>query len=207
MEEGEILFWFVVHHAVVDGVSATIIQDELHALLLDRPLPPAADGIRLACRAERRHVTSPSAEHDRAYWRKSLDDLVADGRGEAFEDYATDRRRPEVPSGRSAPLLIERLEAATVASLTRIAQAHRTGLHGLLLTLLAAEIRRRSGRGDVIVGTGVSVRPMGAETAVGHFVNLLPLALRAGNAGPARLSGTLFARLAHGIDCPHIPDV
>ena len=95
----------------------------------------------------RRHLTSPSAEHDRAYWRKSLDDLVADGRGEAFEDYATDRRRPEVPSGRSAPLLIERLEAATVASLTRIAQAHRTGLHGLLLTLLAAEIRRRSGRG------------------------------------------------------------
>jgi len=24
---------------------------------------------------------------------------------------------------------------------------------------------------------------------------------------PARLSGTLFARLAHGIDSPHIPDV
>ncbi|MDQ2106642.1 non-ribosomal peptide synthetase, partial [Azospirillum isscasi] len=78
---------------------------------------------------------------------------------------------------RSAPPLADRLDAATTAALTTVAKAQGVGLHGLLLAILAAEARRRGGRADLILGTGVSLRPAGAEGAVGHFVNLVPVVL------------------------------
>ena len=173
---GETLFWFVLHHAVADGTSARIVQDDMQALLLAHPLPPVPNGIALASQAEHHYLASPRAVADQAFWRDQLETLVARG-GEAFEEYATDHRRPATPSGRSAPPLVERLTPGTVTALTRIAQTHRLGLHGLLLTILAAEVRRRSHRADLVIGSGVSVRPAGTEAAIGHFVNVLPVIL------------------------------
>jgi hypothetical protein len=45
---GEWLFWFTLHHSVADGLSARIVQEEMHALLLDGALPPAPNGIARA---------------------------------------------------------------------------------------------------------------------------------------------------------------
>jgi amino acid adenylation domain-containing protein/thioester reductase-like protein len=175
---GETLFWFTLHHAVVDGFSARIVQEELHALLLDRPLPPAPNGVVEASHAERQYLASGLAERDRAWWRGKLDGLDA----EAFQELATDRRRPAIPSENAAAPIVERLDGATVAALTRLARAQQVGLHALLLTLLAAEARRRNGRRSVIVGTGISLRPPGAERAVGYFVNVPPVIPTAGDA-------------------------
>ncbi|MCW2238434.1 non-ribosomal peptide synthetase [Azospirillum canadense] len=183
----ETLFWFVLHHAVVDGLSARTVQEDMLALLLGRDLPPVGHGIAVAAQAEQRYLATDRAARDLAFWRDRLDALV-DRRSEAFDELPTDLRRPDAPSGRAAPPLTERLDAATVQALTRLAQAQGVGLHGLLLAILAAEARRRTGRADLILGTGVSLRPVGTDGAVGHFVNLLPIILPAAE-------GTLSAQL------------
>ena len=177
---GETLFWFTLHHAVADGFSARIVQEEMHALLLERPLPPAPNGVAQASLAERQYLASGLAGRDRAWWRDKLDTVAA----EAFHEFATDHRRPASPSGTPATCLVERLDAGVVAALTRLAQRRQVGLHALLLTLLAAEARRRDGRSSLIVGTAISVRPPEADQAVGYFVNLLPMVLTDSDAPP-----------------------
>jgi len=179
---GETLFWFALHHAVADGLSASIVQEEMHALLLDRALPPAPNGVALASHAERNYLASDQAGRDRDWWRDKLDALATGRGGEAFHEFPGDYRRPAISSGKSAVPIVERLDAGTVAALTRFARAQQVGLHALLLSLLGAEARRRSGRQDLIVGAGISVRPPGADRAVGYFVNLMPVVLSVENA-------------------------
>ncbi|MGB8603265.1 MAG: AMP-binding protein, partial [Rhizomicrobium sp.] len=176
-EQNETLFWFTLHHAVADGLSARILQEEMHAILLDRPLPPPLNGTAIAAQTEQAYLTSPLAGKDRLYWCNKLDALAQETQESVFSELPTDYSRPAGPSGKSAPRLTERLDASTVATLTQLAQSQQVGLHALLLTLLAAEARRRSGRSTLVFGSGVSVRPAWAEAAVGYFVNVPPLAL------------------------------
>ena len=176
----ETFFWFTLHHSVADGLSARIVQEEMHALLLGHPLPPVENGVALATRAERQYLKSDTAERDRAYWRDRLDAAPRD----AFDEFATDFRRADRPGAKPAARLVERLDARVVAALRRLAQTEQVGLHALLLTVLAADVRRRDSRSTLIIGSGVSVRPPGAERIVGHFVNLLPLILPIENALP-----------------------
>jgi amino acid adenylation domain-containing protein len=176
------LFWFALHHAVIDGLSVRIVQEEMHAILLGRALPEVPNGVALASRAEACYLASDRAVSDGAWWRQKLDTLARDGSGEAFQEFATDYRRPANASGKPAAPVVERLDAAAVTALNRLAQAHCVGLHALLLALLGVEARRRSGRRDLIIGSGISVRPAGADRAVGYFVNLLPLVLTGGAA-------------------------
>jgi amino acid adenylation domain-containing protein/thioester reductase-like protein len=178
LANGETLFWFTVHHAAADGVSARILQEEMHALLVGRALSERLNGAAIAAQTEDAYLASPQADRDGRYWRELLDGLAAD----VFSELPTDHSRPSYPSGKPSVRLVERLDAPTVATLTRLAQAQQVGLHALFMTLLAAEARRRSGRSTLLIGTSVSVRPVWAETAVGYFVNLPPLALRGNEA-------------------------
>lgn len=173
-EGNETLFWFVLHHSVVDGTSARLIQDDLLTLLGGRLLPPAPNGIALAGRAERQYLVSDLAAFDREFWRIKLDALVERG-GKAFDEYVTERPRPALPGGCGAPPLSVHLDAGTVSAMGRLTKTLGIGLHALLLTILSNEIRRRSGLEDVIVGSGISLRPAGGEAAIGHFVNVLPV--------------------------------
>ncbi|MDG5493327.1 non-ribosomal peptide synthetase [Niveispirillum sp. BGYR6] len=173
------LFWFVLHHALVDGMSAGQLQQDLLSLLTGRALAPALDGPRLAARAERRHLASPDADRDRAYW---LDKLAALPE-EAFEELPGDRRRSDEAGAVSAPAFQRQLDAGLVARLTALANRQGAGLHALLLALLAMEMRRRTGRRQLLLGSGIATRPAGTENQLGHFVNLLPLPL-AVPAGP-----------------------
>lgn len=179
---GGTLFWFTLHHAVADGVSARILQEEMYALLLGQALQLPLNGTAIAGQAEQDYLASPQAERDGRYWRHLLDDLAANRDEPVFSELPTDKSRPSYPRGTSTVRLIERLDASTVAILTRLAQTQQAGLHALLLSLLAAEVRRRSGRSVVVIGTSVSVRPAWAEAAVGYFVNLPPLAMRGSDA-------------------------
>ena len=187
---GETLFWFTLHHSVVDGLSARIVQEELHSLLLGRSLPPAPNGIAQASRAERHYLASAAFERDRSYWGDLLDNLVREG-GQPFQEFRTDYRRPSIPGGECAAPLVERLDAQTVATLGDLARKQGVGLHALLLALLSAEVDRRNERSRVILGSGISVRPPGAERAVGHFVNLLPVVLSPN--GTLTLAGQISA--------------
>lgn len=194
---GETLFWFTLHHAVADGPSVRILQDEMHTLLLDKPLPEAPNGTAIASQAEQEYLASPIAERDGRYWHTMLDGLASEAGEPVFGELPTDHNRPSYPSGKSTVRLVERLDPSAVAALTRLAQTRQVGLHALLLTLLATEARRRSGRSTILIGSSVSVRPPWAETAVGYFVNLPPLVLRGNEtdslAADIRMTQTILA--------------
>jgi len=175
-EGNETLFWFVLHHSLVDGASARLIQDDLLALLGGRQLPPAPNGVAMASSAEQYYLNSKRAEYDRLFWMRCFDTLAARGSG-AFSEYARDRQRPSLPGKQGSEPLVEQLDGGTVQKLGLLAKSCGIGLHALLLAILASEIRRRSGLSDIIVGSGITIRPAGGERAVGHFVNLLPIIL------------------------------
>ncbi|MFV3127390.1 amino acid adenylation domain-containing protein [Niveispirillum sp. KHB5.9] len=197
--DGGLLFWFVLHHALADGMSASRIQQDLLSLLTGQPLSPALDAPRLASRTEQRHLASPAAARDRDYWLDRLSALGAD----AFEPLPTDRRRHDGDAIPAVPFQ-HVLDAGVADRLTLLANRHGAGLHALLLALLAAEMGRRTGRRQLLLGSGIATRPAGTEDQVGHFVNLLPLALtlpagqtlvQALHAAQAALTGAV----AHGL--------
>jgi amino acid adenylation domain-containing protein/thioester reductase-like protein len=175
-EGNETLFWFVLHHSLVDGTSARLIQDDLLALLGGRQLPLAPNGIAMASSAEQHYLNSKRAERDRRFWMRCFDTIAARG-NEAFSEYVTDRHRPSLPGKQGSEPLIEQLDGWTVQKLGLLAKSCGIGLHALLLAILASEIRRRCGLSDIMVGSGITIRPAGGEHAVGHFVNLLPVIL------------------------------
>lgn len=176
---GEVLFWFTLHHSIADGLSAHIVQEELYSLLLERQLPPVLSGIAQASQAERQYLLTDAAAHDRTWWQRKLDALATEDGGKAYHEFVTDRRRPETPSGKASPPIVERLDPTSVAALNSLAKTQQVGLHAILMALLAAETWRRDTRETLVLGSGISVRPPGAERSVGHFVNLLPVVLTA----------------------------
>lgn len=178
------LFWFVLHHAMADGMSATQIQQDLLTLLGGGKLAPAIDGPRLASRAEQAHLASPMAERDRVYWLGLLEPLASGDGAEAFEALPFDRSATTSDTDDAAPALTRTLDAGTARRLTALANRHGAGLHALLLALLAAEAGRRTDRAHVLIGSGIATRPAGAEDQIGHFVNLLPLPLPASSGNP-----------------------
>src|ERR1035438_7985596 len=111
-----------MHHAVVDGLSARIVQEEMHALLLGRALPPAPNGVAQASRAEQQYLASGLAGRDRAWWRDKLDILTTEG-GEGFHEFLADHRRPAIPSGESVVPIVERLGAGAVGAVAPFAPA------------------------------------------------------------------------------------
>ncbi|EAT58876.1 non-ribosomal peptide synthetase [Chlorobium ferrooxidans] len=175
-EGSETLFWFVLHHALVDGASARLLQDDLLSLLGKRELPPAPDGIAMAGIAEQHYLRSAQRERDRLFWMSRFDELAERDSG-AFSDYVTERQRPALPGGEGAEPLLEQLDGDTVLRLSRMAKSCGIGLHALLLAILSSEIRRRTGRSDILVGSGITIRPAGGESAIGHFVNVVPVIL------------------------------
>ena len=177
-------FWFVAHHAMVDGMSATQIQQDLLAVLDGAQLAAAIDGPRMASRTELAHLASPRAQVDRDYWQALLDGLANGEGNDAFVALPFERPAAGADADNAGEPFVRTLDASTTQRLTRLANAHGAGLHALLLALLAAEAGRRSNRSHVIVGSGISTRPAGAEEQIGHFVNLLPLPL----AGMSELS-------------------
>ncbi|TWB71757.1 amino acid adenylation domain-containing protein, partial [Nitrospirillum amazonense] len=197
---GRLLFWVAAHHAVVDGLAMGQLQDDLARRLRGEVASPAAHGIRAATTAEARYLASAAREADQRYWRDQLD-VAAAGGDDILADLATDYSRPATPQRAPAAPRHAVIPAATARGLARLARQAETGLHGLLLALLGWEAQRRSGRPQVIIGSGFSIRPSGAETAIGHYVNVLPLVLsKADDTLAGRLADsrdTLRAALAH----------
>ncbi|WP_308222493.1 condensation domain-containing protein [Kitasatospora sp. A2-31] len=71
-----------------------------------------------------------------------------------------------------------------------------------MLTLFAELLRRHSGHPELVVGTAVGNRPQGFESAVGMFVNTVPLRLRLDPAAPGteavdEVTDVLFRALPH----------
>ena len=188
------LFWLVLHHSVGDGLSLGVLAEELEALLRGEALAPCAGSPARSAAREEAYLASAACRDDAAYWRASVGDAGAP------DEWPLDFPRP-TRAARESHLHRARLDAATAGALRQFAQRNGTSLHALMLTLLALEVRRRTGRGAFLLGTAASTRETAAEArAVGYYVNMLPLPCRMRQAAPVEeaLAATRRA-LADGI--------
>jgi amino acid adenylation domain-containing protein/thioester reductase-like protein len=180
----QLLFWLVLHHSVVDGVSLEILQEELSTLLHGGTLPAIAGRFDQSAGEEESYLAGAACREDAQYWRKTLDGL-GDGSPDIpqpFDEWPLDFPRPlgrTLRNAKGAHAFRIRLEAASAAGLRDFANKNGTGLHALMLAIMAQEVRRRTGRPEFVIGTAASTRDSAGESrVVGYFVNMLPVPCR-----------------------------
>lgn len=175
------LFWLALHHAVGDGVSLGVLVEDLSALLRGEDLTPLADMVAVSVGREEGYLESPASREDAAYWRRALESLgdgTPDG-AHPFDDWPLDFPRLLTRTGQGAHCYSLRLSPSTTAGLRELARANGASLHALMLTLLAREVRRRTGRSAFLLGMAASTRESVAEAdTVGYGINMIPLPCR-----------------------------
>ncbi|HZB32292.1 MAG TPA: condensation domain-containing protein [Streptosporangiaceae bacterium] len=155
-----------VHHAVNDAASMAVIEADLSAAYdalsggTPYDAPPAPQFIDLC-------GTAPAGDVARAaaFWRAELDGCPA-----------TKDTRSEVD--RTYPAAWEQVDCT--AEYEAILHSGATPGRSPFAVLLAAMHRAVAAEfdtADTVVGTTVSIRPEGADDAVGPFVNTLPVRL------------------------------
>ncbi|MCT2581931.1 amino acid adenylation domain-containing protein [Actinophytocola gossypii] len=161
----------VLHHAVADGWSQSVLYDDLAAAYTGKPLPALPTGYAdYAVWRDSRDARD--GEADRAWWRDHL------AGAPTSVDLPRDRPRPPVQTyaGRtaSAPFPAD-LDAAVRALAADLGATPSL----VLLAGFGEVLRRLTGRGDNVVGVVVADR---AEPAfadlVGFFVDIVPVRLR-----------------------------
>ena len=176
------IFWLALHHSVGDGVSLGVLAEELSTLLEGGTLPPVAGSFDRTASQEERYLAGPACQRDSLYWRKVLGSLGDDTSAETpgpFDEWPLDFPRAMGRTARHARgshFFRVRLDAGVTGGLRDLAQKNGVSLHSLMLTMMAQEVRRRSGRPAFVLGTAASTRDSVSEAkVVGYYVNLLPL--------------------------------
>jgi amino acid adenylation domain-containing protein/thioester reductase-like protein len=190
-DNGQTIFWFILHHAVGDGLSLGVLVDELATLLRGDALAPPAIGFNRSATKEAAYLAGKTAQADAAYWQRIIGGL-AERAPDAFTEWPLDRPRPNARTAASLKgihCFRTRLGSTTADGLRALARRNGASLHALMLALLGHEVRRRTGRSEFLLGTAASIRQSSAEAqTVGYFVNMLPLPCRAGAAGSINAS-------------------
>jgi non-ribosomal peptide synthetase component F len=121
-----------------------------------------------------------------------------------FDEWPLDFVRPTGRTARNAEgahVFRVRLEPSIAAGLRDFAQKNGASLHALMLTMLAREVRRRTGRSEFLLGTAASTRDSVKDArVVGYYVNMLPVPCRVDAAEPIEQSlQTMQRSLAEGL--------
>lgn len=169
------LFGVVLHHAIADGWSITLLLRELGTAYAQaavgrnpetQPLVPSYADL---ARRERGPEGQARIERQLGYWVERLA-----GAPELLE-LPTDRPRPPVQSFRGAAARAV-LPAGTVAGLRTLAQGEGATLFMALFAIFAVLVARHSGERDFVLGTPVAGRESPeSQRLVGLFVNTLAL--------------------------------
>jgi len=200
---GAQFFWLALHHSVGDGVSLGVLAEELSTLLEGRTLDPVAGGFDRSAGREEAYLAGPAREEDALYWRKILESQSSD-------DWSLDFPRPLGRTARRAKgthgFRIQ-LDASTAAGLLDFARRNGASLHALMLTILAQEVLRRTGRPDFLIGTAASTRGSVSEARiVGYYVNILPVPCRVDRRESAEQAlRTMQQTLAEGLQHARYP--
>ncbi|MET8683179.1 amino acid adenylation domain-containing protein [Streptomyces sp. NPDC004732] len=169
-----------VHHIVVDGWSIQILLREIFAAYRKESLAPAP--------AFRGYVEWLAAQ-DWSAARRHWQHLLADLETPTLVD----------PADRSGPaaraLLRADLPAGVTRAVERLARARNTTMNIVLQAAWARLLGVLTGGQDIVFGTTVSGRPAdlpGSESAVGMFINTVPVRARTTlSTTAAELIGTL----------------
>ncbi|GLU50165.1 condensation domain-containing protein [Nocardiopsis ansamitocini] len=183
----------VMHHIITDGVSSTLLLDELaaqyEALLSGMPLEFPEQPIQYADFAvwQRNLLSGAHLARLNGYWTDRLAGL-------APLELPADRPRPAVPSGRGA---VHRfvMPAALITRLQELGRRRRATLFMVILAGLNVVLARCSGQRDVAVTTPMAgrIRPE-LESLIGCFVN--PTVVRTAVAVEASF-GDLLEQVKH----------
>jgi len=169
------VFWLVLHHSVGDGVSLGVLAEELSTLLEGGALAPVAGQFDQSAGQEEIYLSGRACQEDARYWRKILEQ-------QSFDDWSLDLPRPLGRTARHAKGAHSfriRLDASIATGLRDFAQQNGASLHALMLTIMAQEVRRRTGRPEFLLGTAASTRNSAGEARiVGYYVNMLPVPCR-----------------------------
>ncbi len=183
------------HHIVCDGISMTVLVEDLFARY-DGAAAPVGRPYRDHARRQLALEQSDEMRRQESYWvARFADDVPA-------LDLPTDRPRPAALS-LEGDIVRATIAAERVAALGRIARDAGTTLYGVLLAGYSALLYRLCGQRDVVIGMPIAGRPGGdfART-IGMFVATLPLRVRLDGDAPfqqhlAETTRTLFGALDH----------
>src|SRR6266508_4149848 len=171
VDAAEHVVLLTLHHIVTDGWSASILERELRAIYeafsAGRPSPLPDLPVQYADFAvwQRRHLSGPRLESQRAWWKDTL------AGAPAVLNLPADRARPTVHSFRGASLPF-RIPASVMAGLKRRCQQSQATLFMGALAVFAALLHRYTGQDDIVIGTPVAGRAHPSlEHVVGLFVN------------------------------------
>jgi len=171
VDAAEHVVLLTLHHIVTDGWSASILERELRAIYeafsAGRPSPLPDLPVQYADFAvwQRRHLSGPRLESQRAWWKDTL------AGAPAVLNLPADRARPAVHSFRGASLPF-RIPASVMAGLKRRCQQSQATLFMGALAVFAALLHRYTGQDDIVIGTPVAGRAHSSlEHVVGLFVN------------------------------------
>nr|UUG66814.1 Lyd4 [Streptomyces sp.] len=178
-----------VHHIVVDGWSLQILLREIFAVYRQEALAPAP-----AFRGYVEWLAAQDRDAAQRHWRQVLAGL----------DAPTLVDQAGRPGTGARALLRADLPASTTRALERLARARNTTLNIVLQAAWARLLTALTGGQDVVFGTTVSGRPAdlpGSESAVGMFINTIPVRARmTSGTTAADLIGTLRDDYHDGLD-------
>ena len=178
--DGSWLFWLSLHHAIGDGRSLGIIITELRALLHGRDLPPLTSDLASGARREQRYLAGPDRAVDADWWAQRLDKVPASAFAPLPLDYP--RALGRTVATHRFQVVVPRMQADALRTMAR---RQAVSLYALLVSLLAVEVGRRTGRQHLVLGTTVTTPEDAGEAAlVGYGVNMLPLPLRLDTGAP-----------------------
>ncbi|WP_128661237.1 non-ribosomal peptide synthetase, partial [Paenibacillus sp. 598K] len=196
VEEREHLLLLDMHHIVADGVTMSVLLDELAALYQGEALEPVELQYKDYAVWQRQWLTSADYRAQERYWL----DVMA---GELpVLELPTDYERPEVQETEGSALTVC-VDVQTAAGLKRIAAETGSTLYMVLLAAYKTLLYRYTGSRELIVGVPVSGRTLPeAASMPGLFVNTL--ALRTSAEGTAsfaeyvcQVRGTVLEALRH----------
>jgi acyl transferase domain-containing protein/non-ribosomal peptide synthetase component F/acetylornithine/succinyldiaminopimelate/putrescine aminotransferase len=161
------------HHIIFDGVSASILFDELARLYNLEPLPALTGRYRDYVRQEQAYLQSSDYQADQAYWLDTLADV------EPATELPLDTPRP--PDRHfSGKIVYRRLDTERSAALKKLSRRLGTTLHMVLLGAHYVLLHKLTSDDDIVVGTTFDGRggDDSLHNVIGMFVNTLAIRSR-----------------------------
>jgi glutamate-1-semialdehyde aminotransferase/3-oxoacyl-(acyl-carrier-protein) synthase/acyl carrier protein len=168
------LLLIVVHHAVADGWSITVILGDLIAMYnaacrgVSPALPPAAQ-FRDFLAWHDKAASDPVTATHRDYWHSLLD-----GAPEATLPAPGAVGTPPYPAARQSIYL----DAELSGQIRKAASARGVTVFAYLVSAWGALLHRLTGQDDIVLPVASAQRPPDLNEVVGYCTNLLPLRLR-----------------------------
>ncbi len=158
-----------MHHIITDGVSGRILMEEFLALYNGAELPPPALQYKDYAEWQQGDEQLKTIAGQKEFWQNEFRE-----KSEVL-DLPADFARPVIKSFDGARLGF-RLSVEETRNLNSIANAERTTLFMVILSIYTILLGKLSNREDIVIGTVTAGRPYAdLEQMMGIFLNMLAI--------------------------------